>query len=108
MIRVWKLKSSAARLEFIRRVMPVPRQRIKKTSTGYWRRLRESVRNAINVGRDFVASWRSGAMVRCLARFKESSKDQLLINRAGCTGSVTIRFLFRTDSNRLLLSYLRK
>src|SRR6266566_5352670 len=103
MIRVWKLKSSAARLEFIRRVMPVPRQQIKKTSTGYWRSLRESVRNAINVGPDFVASSRLRAMVRCLARFKESSRDQLSISRADCTGSVTIRFLFRRDLGTLLL-----
>src|SRR5438067_11205775 len=108
MIRVWKLKSSAARLEFIRRVMPEPRQRTKKISTGYWGNLGESVRNAINVGHDFVVSWHWRAMVRCLARLKEPPTAQLLISRADCTGSVTIRFLFRRDLGTLLLSCLRK
>src|SRR6266567_3684068 len=106
MIRGWRLQPSAARLELIRRVMPVTRQRIKKTSTGYWKSLRESVRNAINVERDFVASSRSRAMVRSLARLKESSRERLSINRAGRADSVTIRFLFRGDLGTLLLSCL--
>src|SRR6266566_1507232 len=101
MTRAWRLCSSAAPRGFTRRVTPAPSQRIKQTSTSYWKSLRELVQNIISVGRDFAACWRSRVTARYSARLKGLSKEQLLIEGADRTDSVTIRFLCRTDSTKL-------
>src|SRR5262249_32976448 len=94
--------------EFVQPATQAPVRVRTKRSPHYlvsWRRL---MQEAVNGGRDFVASWQLPAMAKSLQPSKGSQKEKSPNGRAVHTDSATIRSLFQTDSNKLLPNYATK